>query len=404
MDVIERIVVEKRLSTGAALLGAAALYGSFGLLDLALFPAQSGLMLVIRGGVISYLVALVLLMWLAPRVYLRHSQWLLSMAMILAGGGIVWMSVLASGQPYGETYYAGLILVMCVQAVFAPLRWWLSAANSLLIVAAYNATLPESDLPLAVLLGNNFFLAGAALILAAGSYAEERNARLRFAHEDTIERQKQDIEVQKQRADALLHQILPDPIADRLMDGNQTIADGYSDVTVLFADLSGFTEYSSSVSPRGLVRVLNRVFSAFDDAAEELGVEKIKTIGDAYMAACGLPNEVEDHPERMVALALRMREEMALVREEFPGFVLDIRIGIHTGPCIAGVIGRQRLIYDLWGDTVNLASRMESTGMPGQIQVTEATWLRTRHAFRYEARHEVHVKGRGMMNAYLLQA
>jgi len=224
-----------------------------------------------------------------------------------------------------------------------------------------------------------------------------------YASEAVIESQKQAIEVQKRRADDLLHQILPDPIAERLKDGALSIADGYSDVTILFADLAGFTEFSASVSPRSVVKILNQVFSAFDDVAERCGVEKIKTIGDAYMAACGVPNEVDDHPERMLRMALGMREALQTIRDGLAGFELDVRIGIHTGPCVAGVIGRQKFIYDLWGDTVNLASRMESTGVSGQIQVSEATYLRTRHAFDYEARGELNIKGRGAMKAYLLK-
>jgi class 3 adenylate cyclase len=313
------------------------------------------------------------------------------------------MNPIIADLPHSGSYYAGLIMVIAFMCVLVPLRFYYALALCLVFLFSYNFSLLYHDIPTSIAVSNNFFLVGSSIICGLSNFDHERQVYRRFEHERLIEEQKKDIEAQKLRADNLLRQILPDPIAARLMDGTHTIADGYADVTVLFADLAGFTEFSSTVSPRSLVRLLNEIFSAFDDVAQRCGVEKIKTIGDAYMAACGLPDEVDDHAERMVRMAIGMREEMARIRAEFPEHALDIRIGIHTGPCVAGVIGRQRFIYDLWGDTVNLASRMESTGITGQIQVSETTWLRTRNTFSYEPRGEVHAKGKGTIKAYLLK-
>lgn len=395
--------VEERLNSALfAIALAAVLYAGFGILDRMLFPAMANSILPIRITVVSALVATIALLLASPATFVRHSQWILSSLFLACGLGIIVMGPMIGNPPYSDTYFCvGLNMVIAFLAL-VPLRFRYSALSCVALFIAYNASLFLQPLPLAVVLTNNCFLISTICICGLSNYQAERWTDLRFQHEELISQQRDEVEAQKKRADQLLHQILPDPIANRLMEGNQTIADGYSDVTVLFADLSGFTAFSTSVSPRSLVRILNRVFSAFDDIAEQQGVEKIKTIGDAYMAACGVPNEVDDHPERMMRMAIAMCEEMDVIRAELPQFPLEIRIGIHTGPCVAGVIGRQRLIYDLWGDTVNLASRMESTGLAGGIQVSESTYLRTRHLFDFECRGTVSVKGRGEMNTYLL--
>lgn len=380
------------------------LYGIFGGLDNYLFPDAAGAILPTRLAIIVLCLATISLILFAPSAYVRYSQAILAIDLLAAGLGIVWINYLVAGAPDGGVYYAGLMLVVGCIFVFLPLRVRYAIPVCLVLVVAYNVSLLAHPLPpsIPVVVTNNFFLVSIAVICGRSSWDTEKLLLSQYRQRELIERQRRDIEEQKQRVDALLHNILPDPIADRLMGGASHIADGYSDVTVLFADLAGFTEYSASVSPRTLVRVLNRVFSAFDEVAEQVGVEKIKTIGDAYMAACGLPSEVDDHPERIIRLALGMREQIKAIRLEFPGSNFDVRIGIHTGPCVAGVIGRQRFIYDLWGDTVNLASRMESSGVVGQIQVTEATYLRVKNVFAFEARGDIQVKGRGIVKAYLL--
>jgi class 3 adenylate cyclase len=207
--------------------------------------------------------------------------------------------------------------------------------------------------------------------------------------------------VEKEKSERLLRNILPSEIAFRLKHETDSIADHFADVTVLFADIVGFTKFSSCVSPIELVKLLNRIFSTFDLLAEKHGLEKIKTIGDAYMVVGGLPTPRADHVEAVAEMALDMQREIAQFNAEM-GESFSIRIGINTGPVVAGVIGIKKFIYDLWGDTVNTASRMESHGIPGCIQVTQVTYERLRDNYLLEDRGVIQVKGKGEMNTYLL--
>jgi adenylate cyclase len=203
------------------------------------------------------------------------------------------------------------------------------------------------------------------------------------------------------QSDGLLLNVLPRSIAQRLKRDPGLIAERFEEVTVLFADVADFTPFAERTSPERTVGVLNEIFSAFDRLTQERGLEKIKTIGDAYMAAGGLPERRSDHAEAVAGLALAMQSELARVCIAL-GLGLTIRIGIDTGPVVAGVIGRHKFTYDLWGDTVNTASRMESHGIPGRIQVTEATHQRLRDRFQFEDRGEIEIKGKGRLRAYLL--
>jgi class 3 adenylate cyclase len=202
-------------------------------------------------------------------------------------------------------------------------------------------------------------------------------------------------------SERLLLNILPRSIADRLKREEGLIATAHADVTVLFADIVDFTPFVERTEPTRVVAVLDEIFSAFDRLAQRHGLEKIKTIGDAYMVAAGLPEPRADHAEAMAEMALEMQADLARLGESL-GLDLAIRVGLDTGSVIAGVIGRHKFIYDLWGDTVNTASRMESSGLPGRIQVTAATYERLRTRYRFEERGEIDIKGKGRMAAYLL--
>ena len=204
------------------------------------------------------------------------------------------------------------------------------------------------------------------------------------------------------QSESLLLNVLPKPIADRLKRDRGVIAESHPAVTVMFADLVDFTPFTQRTAPDRVVGVLNEIFSAFDRLAERHGLEKVKTIGDSYMAAGGLPQPRPDHAEAVADMALDMLSEIQRLCERL-GLGLQLRIGIASGPVVAGVIGRQKFTYDLWGDTVNTASRMESNGIPGQIQVTEPVYQALRAAYRFEARGEIEVKGRGRMRTYLLE-
>lgn len=210
------------------------------------------------------------------------------------------------------------------------------------------------------------------------------------------------LRIEQEKAELLLLNILPKPIADRLKQNPQSIADSFADVTVLFADLVNFTRLSEQISPTELVERLNRIFSAFDVLAEKHGLEKIKTIGDSYMVVGGLPMVRPDHAEAIAEMALDMISEIIRFNAEYKQ-AFNIRLGINTGPVVAGVIGIKKFIYDLWGDTVNTASRMESHGVPGCIQVTEVTYQRLQNQYLFEARGVIPVKGKGEMMTYFLR-
>ncbi|HVO14465.1 MAG TPA: adenylate/guanylate cyclase domain-containing protein [Alphaproteobacteria bacterium] len=210
----------------------------------------------------------------------------------------------------------------------------------------------------------------------------------------------QALDVERSRYHELLTSILPKEVADRLQRG-ETVADHYDDVSVLFVDLCDFTAISARFPPAQVVEWLNRVFSEFDALVAQYGLEKIKTVGDAYMVAGGFAPEPADHADAIVKLA----RHMLMVAERLPwpdGTPTRVRIGIHCGPEIAGVIGASRFLYDLWGDTVNTASRMESHGLPGRIQVSEAMRDRLADRYRFEAREAVDIKGKGRMTTWLL--
>jgi len=206
---------------------------------------------------------------------------------------------------------------------------------------------------------------------------------------------------EQERSERLLLNVLPAPIAARLKQTQSVIADAFPEASVLFADLVDFTRRSQRSSPQQVVATLNDLFSAFDRLARRYGLEKIKTIGDAYMAVGGLPDPRPDHAQAVAEMALAMRDEVAR-RADPAGQPLQVRIGIDTGPVVAGVIGTDRFSYDLWGDTVNTASRMESHGIPGCIQVTARTYGRLRDGYRFQRRGPIPVKGKGDMVTYLL--
>lgn len=209
------------------------------------------------------------------------------------------------------------------------------------------------------------------------------------------------LEIEQKKSQELLLNILPEAIAERLKKEQGIIADEFAAVSVMFADIVGFTQLSASISPKELVHLLNDIFSQFDQLAEKHGLEKIKTIGDSYMVVGGLPNPRSDHAEAIAEMALDMQESIREYRDNL-GISLSIRIGIHSGPVVAGIIGKKKFIYDLWGDTVNTASRMESHGLPDNIQISEATYLLIEDQYEFEKRGSINVKGKGEMAAYLL--
>jgi class 3 adenylate cyclase len=218
----------------------------------------------------------------------------------------------------------------------------------------------------------------------------------------SIREKTEEIALKNRENEALLLNILPAPIAVRLKEGEGRIADLFGEVTVLFADIVGFTVLSGQAEPQEVVELLNDLFTRFDARAKQHGVEKIKTIGDAYMAVTGLPSAQPDHARRMVDMALGMLDDLREYSRE-TGQTLSIRIGINSGPVVAGVIGKSKFIYDLWGDTVNVASRMESSGVPGAVQVTRPVYEKLKDLYEFEERGAIEVKGKGQVETWLVR-
>jgi len=235
----------------------------------------------------------------------------------------------------------------------------------------------------------NFAAVSSIVFLLLRYSASEKlkiQARLEEAHQLLL--------VEQDRSERLLLNILPGPIAERLKNSNQPIADGFADVSVMFVDIVNFTRIAEGLNPQQVFAMLNRIFSSFDELAEKYGLEKIKTIGDAYMVAGGLNNQCNDYSEALVSMALEMRD---LLRNDFQvnRMHLEVRIGVGSGPVVAGVVGKKKFIFDLWGDTVNIASRITSEGVPGMVQVDEATYRRLQNSFDFNEPQTIYLKGKG---------
>jgi adenylate cyclase len=326
-------------------------------------------------------------------VYLRRTGRLgpvvvvvLAAGLVITGSGVVAFGGLQ--QSNGNLVLAVLVPMGAVLLLGrqAALPTYLAFA-ALVVGAALTNTTLRTSLPIAPELGAalyamNLLVAG---IISLGLVVLIDGERLRA----------------KAQSEALLLNVLPRAIVDRLQDGERVIADHCPEVTVLFSDVVDFTPFSERTSPERVVQVLNDLFTGIDDLAERYRLEKIKTIGDAYMVVAGVPAARPDHAEVMLEMAIAMHA-LSEKQPEIDGHRLQLRTGIATGPVVAGVIGRRKFSYDLWGDTVNTASRMESSGIPGSIQVTLSTWERVRDRYPWQLRENVEVKGKGPMTTYLL--
>jgi class 3 adenylate cyclase len=245
------------------------------------------------------------------------------------------------------------------------------------------------------------FIFGAAVIGTLVALRLLETSRRRVYYQDIVITQQADaLRVEKDRADALLLNVLPGSISSRLLAGERTIADEYPSVTVIFADIVGFTQLAARLPAENVVGLLGRLFARFDELVAERGLEKIKTIGDAYMAAGGLPEPLEDHATRVVDLGLAMID---VASQEGDGIAdLRLRVGVHSGPVIGGVIGHRKFAFDIWGETVNIASRLESQGIGGRVHVSAATWHDVKGSFDAEPRGPLQIRGYGPLETYTI--
>jgi len=299
----------------------------------------------------------------------------------VSSGGVGLWGILA---PLGALVFEG---------VRAGVRWFVAFVAVFLVsglvgeLMAGTSVLPTWFQSLMIAL--NVTVGGTIVFTLLALFAKQRQEAL------------DDLRIEQDKAENLLLNILPRSIAEKLKADTATIADQFDAASILFADVVDFTPLSERLPPAEVVGILDHLFSHFDALAERFGLEKIKTIGDCYMVAAGVPTPRHDHAQAMALMALDMREAMRTA-DGVGHLGLELRIGINSGPVVAGVIGRKRFLYDLWGDAVNMASRMESHGTPGQIQVTRATYELLKDEFMLEPRGAVDVKGKGLVETWYL--
>jgi len=365
------------------------------LLEKQLDAAGNGLRIVLVLPIILATYALSALDW-----FRRHWQAYMSVAVALSAGAvmIVLLRIDAAGG-HGFSSMVGVLnftfalafcfIVLGIQFRFAILTGTAVLAAFLYLLLRHSPAYAESGAYFA------YHVVTLYLLLASIGWMREKYIRRDFLATRMAE-------AEREKADRILYKILPRSIGERIKNGEFPIAEAHGEATILFADLKGFTALASRMGPKHLVELLNHIFSGFDEISAEFGIEKIKTIGDAYMGVSGVPEYRDDHAGQAIRAARRMLElvDRLVEARDLP---VSVRIGVHTGPVIGGVIGTSKYHFDLWGDAVNIASRMESSGVPGRVQVSEATYWRTRDEFEYECRGEQEIKGKGAMTTYLLR-
>jgi len=318
-------------------------------------------------------------------------------SVLTAGNGLVILALASAGGALPGYGMSAIMLLFAygfvsrTRFIFAALRSAIIAIGFIVAAANWRGS--------SLLLDGFIFVAATVGTLLALRLIER--ARRRVFHQDlVIAGQRAALEAEMEKSDRLLLNVLPAAVSARLKDGERTIADEYPAVSILFADIVAFTPLAAHLSAGEVVALLGSLFSRFDDIVAERGLEKIKTIGDCYMAAGGLPSELEDHACHVVDLGLAMLVEAARTDVARPPVAL--RIGVHSGAAVGGVIGSRKFAYDVWGDTVNVASRLQEHGIPGRIHVSEATWRLIGDRFECESRGAIALRGHGDMNTFLV--
>lgn len=388
-------------TTRLALVLGLVLFSLFGILDIYAVPISKNTVWFIR----YVIVAPVILFTLIASYYdyfRDHLQTLAGIVVAVSGLGIVIMISISREAEFGNRFYfTGLILISMWAYGLLRLRFWFAIVANLAIMAGYEYAsivmkqLLESETGIVIFTMHNFFFLGGNIIGMFASYALERYSRRDFL-------QKYSIQAQRDQADKLLYNVLPERIAEKLKQSNETIAEEFSSASVLFADIVNFTPISEHFAPHEVVDMLDELFSNFDELVDKYGVEKIQVAGDGYMVAAGVPTPRPDHATVLAQLALDMID--CARQQQFLGGKqpIEIRVGLNSGSLLGGVIGRKKYYYALWGDTVNTASRMESHGSSGKIQITRATYELVKDEFECEYKGPISVKGKGKMDAWYL--
>jgi adenylate cyclase len=351
---------------------------------------------------ITLLMAAVNLVALVPIRRMRTLDDALRLLLVLNVTTGIGLIALATQSNLFERYAGPAVMLQSTFALFIARRFLLTLIAAMVEVGLLTIVAVTRGILGAYVL-DLFIVVSAVTVGVGATYVIEEAARTGWYQRRVIEGQGVELAREKEKADHLLRNVLPDRIADRLKEHEATIADAIPVATVLFADLVGFTPLAGRLAPDVVVGMLDHLFGAFDELTERLGLEKIKTIGDAYMAAGGVAAPEADHAERVVRLGFEMLATTRAYAAE-TGLPLQLRVGVHSGALVAGVIGHRRLSYDLWGDTVNVASRMESHGVIDAVQVTKATLDLLGPTFAATARGPVEVKGKGAIEAFVVTA
>lgn len=316
---------------------------------------------------------------------------------LTSANGLVILLLAVEGDVVAGFAVSGIMLLYMFGFV-SRTRFVFALIRTVVIAVGFGVVWATFDEPERLIM-DAFFLAAASVGSLVGLRLLERNRRRVWHQRLVIEEQSAAIELERSESERLLLNVLPAAVSKRLREGENPIADDFPSVTVLFADIVGFTAMAATMTADEVITMLSGLFTMFDDLVTERGLEKIKTIGDAYMAVGGLPDPMPDHADRVVDLAVAM-QACTISSDHFPG--LEIRIGIHSGAVAGGVIGTRKFAYDVWGTTVNAAARLETTGVPGRIHVSEDTRRLTSGSFEYESRGPVQLRGLGPMNTYLV--
>ncbi len=318
-------------------------------------------------------------------------------SLLTSANGLV-ILLLARAGDFVEGYAVGAMMLLFLFGFVSRTRFVFAALRTAVIALGLTVVISTHDDPGNLLLDVFFFL-GAAVGSLVGLHMLESNRRRLWHQSLVVEEQREAIDFERAESERLLLNVLPESVSKRLRRGEYPIADDFTDVTVLFADIVGFTPMVSELTAVEVVTLLNGLFSRFDELVAERGLEKVKTIGDAYMVVGGLPEILEDHARRVVDLALAM-QACTVGSGPFPD--MSIRIGVHSGPVAGGVIGTRKFAYDVWGNTVNVAARLENAGVPGRVHVSDTTKTLTQGDFIHEPRGEMELKGLGAMTTYLV--